>query len=441
MTYDDDTRGTPARSVAPGTRARRVATSRVGVRRGAGRRRGGRRKAPQPGKTVLKVILASLLTLGLATGIGVVLVYNNWNDNLKHQDLAAQLGKDRPAKEEVEGPKEPMNILVMGSDTRDCKGCNVDGLSGGGLSDTTIMFHVSADRKFAYAISVPRDTLVDRPTCFRKDQSEIPAVDAAQWNSAYAAGGPACTVRQFEQLSGIRIDHHIVIDFGGFKDMVNALNGVEVCIPEDIEDEAHGITLKAGTREIRGREALSYVRVRHVGDGTDPQRIKRQQAFMAAMISKAVSNGMLARPDRLIGFLNATTSSLKTDFENIAEMGDFAKTLQSIGLDNISFVTTPWVYSTRQRGRVEWTGEVNKLWRLVRRDRPLTREFLSEAISAGRNTDGTPSGGGASQPADETTDPSTDDASDGATDRPGAGVTDDASPGMSQDARDQALLC
>ena len=449
MTYDD-ARGTSAGSAPPGTRARRVSTSRSKVRpRRPGRGRGGRRKAPQPGKVVLKVILASLLTLGLTTGVGVVLVYNNWNDNLQHQDLAAQLGEDRPAKEEVEGPKEPMNILVMGSDTRDCKGCRVDGESGGGLSDTTIMFHISADRKFAYAISVPRDTLVDRPECYRKDKSVIPAADAAQWNSAYAAGGPACTVRQFEQLSGIRIDHHIVIDFGGFKDMVNALDGVEVCIPEDIEDEEHGITLKAGTREIRGREALSYVRVRHVGDGTDPQRIKRQQAFMAAMISKAVSNGMLARPDRLIGFLNATTSSLKTDFENIGQMGDFAKTLQSIGLDNISFVTTPWVYSSRQRGRVEWTSEVNKLWRLARRDRQLTAEFLDDSISAGRNTDGSPSGGGAGQPSDENTDKSSDkatddttgDASDGATDGATDEASDGASPGMSQDARDQALLC
>ena len=168
------------------------------------------------------------------------------------------------------------------------------------------------------------------------------------WNEAFSVGGPACTIRQFEQVTDIRIDNYIVIDFQGFKDMVNALDGVEVCIPEDIDDPEHGITLDAGTREIRDDEALSYVRVRAVGDGTDPNRIRRQQAFMAAMINKAISAGMLVRPDRMVSFLNAVTGSIQTDYNNIAELADLGRSFQGIGLDNIKFVTTPWVYSTAQ---------------------------------------------------------------------------------------------
>lgn len=435
MTQDVGTRTTSGEPSPPGSRARRVATSRAerpkATRGGRGR---GRRKAPQPGKTVFKVILSSLLALGLATGVGVVLLYNNWNGNLDRENLAAQLGTDRP-KEVVKGP---LNILVMGDDTRSGEGNDIDGEGGGG-SDTTILFHLSADRKFAYGISIPRDTLVDRPECYRKDGTAIPAQATAQWNAAYAVGGPACTIRQVEQVSGVRINNYIVVDFSGFKDMVNALGGVEVCIPEDINDEEHGIKLKAGTREIKGQQALSYVRVRHVGDGTDPQRIKRQQAFMASMISKAVGADTLAQPVKLTKFINATTSSLKTDFKNIAELADIAASFNGIGLDNISFVTTPWVYSTAQPGRVEWTPDVNKLWRLARNDRRLTKGFLGDSISAGQSTDGSSTTSGSANPGTtESSDPT------GATGSPGAGATDGATAdpqGMTEDARARAGLC
>ncbi|QSR25950.1 transcriptional regulator [Nocardioides aromaticivorans] len=338
-----------------------------------------------------RVIVASLVSLGLVTGVGVALVYAHWNGNLtvkKVDDLVT----DRPDR----SGGEEVNILVMGDDTRAGKGNKIDGAGGGG-SDTTILFHLSADREFAYGISIPRDTLVDRPECKREDGSVTPAKADAIWNEAYAVAGPSCTIQQFESLTDILVDNYVVVDFNGFKDMVDALDGVEVCIPEDIVDEDAGITLKAGTREIEGDEALSYVRVRKGvagGDGTDPQRIKRQQAFMASMINEALRADMLARPDQLIGFINATTKSLTTDFENIGQMADLARSFQGIGLDNISFVTTPWVYSTAQEGRVELTDDVAKLWRLVRQDKELTRDFRDDSINAADDPDGSPSASG-----------------------------------------------
>ena len=94
------------------------------------------------------------------------------------------------------------------------------------------------------------------------------------WNEAFSVGGPACTIQQFEQITGVRIDHYVVVDFAGFEDMVDAIDGVEVCIPEDIYDPEHGINIPAGTREIAGREALNYVRARYtLGDGSDIGRI------------------------------------------------------------------------------------------------------------------------------------------------------------------------
>ena len=121
------------------------------------------------------------------------------------------------------------------------------------------------------------------------------------WNEAFNLAGPTCTVQQFETLTGVFVDHIVVVDFAGFEDMVNAIDGVPVCIPEDIVDPAHGINIPAGTREIEGREALNYVRARYtLGDGSDISRIKRQQAFVAAMAKKVISADTLARVDRLM---------------------------------------------------------------------------------------------------------------------------------------------
>ncbi|NHA00053.1 hypothetical protein G5V59_07285 [Nocardioides sp. W3-2-3] len=165
-------------------------------------------------------------------------------------------------------------------------------------------------------------------------------------------------------MTDVRVDKYVVVKFSGFKDMVDALDGVEVCIPEKIVDPETHITLDAGTRRIQGDEALAYVRVRKGvagGDGSDPQRIKRQQAFMASMINGAFRADMLARPNRLLSLVNATTKSLTTNFENVAQMADLAGSLKGIGLDNISFVTTPWEpWPEDPKNRIQWQPSVAK---------------------------------------------------------------------------------
>lgn len=409
-------------------------TARKARRSVAGKRRGSNHR-----HTVAKVITAALVTLGVATAIGVVSVYNQLNGNIDVVKVDNQL-EDRPPK----GPEGPLNVLVMGSDSR-AGDNNIDGLTGDGArSDTTILLHLSADRERAYGVSIPRDTLVDRPTCYEEDGTEIPGGQDVMWNEAFALGGPACTIQQFEQISDIRIDQYVVVDFQGFKDMVDAVGGVEVCIPEDIEDPEHDIHLEAGTREIKGDEALSYVRVRAVGNGTDPNRIKRQQAFMAAMMNKVVSGGTLSRPDRVVSFLNAATSSLQTDVESIGELGALGGEFQGVGLGNIKFVTTPWVYSTAQPGRVEWTPDVTKLWRLIREDVPLTQRFAEQSISAADDPDGSdePGDGAGASSSDS---PSTPDESETASPSDGAGQGD-GSPsgstgGLSDEERAAAGLC
>src|SRR6478735_8046944 len=266
-----------------------------------------RRAKPKRRHTVGKVLLATLVALAIATGLSVVYLYRHLNGNLEVLDPTDQLS-DRPSKL-VEGPKGPLNILVMGSDTRDGEGNNIDGLTGGGeRSDTTILLHLSADRKRAYGISIPRDLLVDRPECKKEDGSTIAGGTQVMWNEAFALGGPACTIQQFEQITGIRLDHFVKVDFEGFRGMVDAIGGVQVCIPEDIDDPAHAIHIEAGTRKLKGKQALNYVRERYViGNGSDVGRMKRQQAFIASMAHQVVTAGTLSRPDRLVRFLDSAT--------------------------------------------------------------------------------------------------------------------------------------
>ena len=377
-------------------------TSETGPDASSGPRRKGRAARSH---TVGKVLLVTTLVLALATGLGVVYLYRHLNGNLTVLEIDKQL-TNRPEKEAVQGPQEPLNVLVMGSDTRDCDGCALDNETGGNASDTTILMHLSADRERAYGVSIPRDTLVDRPACKTADGSKTSAAYDVMWNEAFSVGGPTCTVQQFEAVTGVFVDHIVVVNFAGFEDMVNAIDGVPVCIPEDIVDPAHGINIPAGTREIEGREALNYVRARYtLGDGSDISRIKRQQAFIAAMAKKVISAGTLARVDRLVRFLNAATKSLTVDedLENVGKIAEVGLGFQGIGLDNIQFLTAPIAYypsDSENAGRVYLTPPAKKLWTQLAADKPLSPQFTSDAIVAaqapgqGGGSGGSGGGGG-----------------------------------------------
>ena len=390
-----------------------------------GKRRGRARRS----HTVAKVLLASVLVLAMVTGLSVAWFYRHLNGNLIVDNVDDQLS-NRPEKVKVEGPKEPLNILVMGSDTREGEGNNIDGLTGGGeRSDTTILFHLSADRKTAFGISIPRDSLVDRPECKTEDGDTIPGGTQVMWNEAFAVGGPACTIQQFEQVTGVRVDNYVKVDFAGFRDMVDAIDGVEVCIPEDIVDPAHGINIEAGTREISGKEALNYVRARYtLGDGSDIGRIQRQQAFIAAMANEVISGGTLARPDRLVQFLNAATRSLTTDLENVWRIAKVGVEFKDIGLKKIQFITVPWVYSSAQPGRVEWRPEAAELWEKIAEDKPLGR-LRTGAITAGDKVDGSESPSGSEGP------------STGTSGSPSSTPSEQTAEEAEREAREAAGLC
>ncbi len=211
------------------------------------------------------------------------------------------------------------------------------------------------------------------------------------WNEAFALGGPACTIQQFEQITGVCIDHFVVVDFAGFEDMVDAIDGVEVCIPEDIVDPAHGINIEAGTREIEGSEALNYVRARYtLGDGSDIGRIKRQQAFIASMANK-VSLGRNAgpRPTGWSRFLDAATKSLhgRPGLENVIKIADLGVQLPGHRARQDPVHHRPVRVRPAAgvpRSRLLAARRPTRLWGKIAADEPLTKRLTSDAISAAK---------------------------------------------------------
>jgi len=319
--------------------------------------------------TALGVILAVLVVTGATSAF---VAYYRLNGNITEEDLGKLLPEnDRPKKLAESAEKEPKNILLMGSDKRIGQAAlNVEGER----SDTSILLHLAADRQSAVMVSIPRDSVVDIPECLQEDGSTVPARDAEMFNAAFSEGGPACTIRTVESLTDIRIDHHVVIDFTGFKDMVNALGGVEVCLPQDVDDPRSHLQLEAGRHTVQGQQALAYVRTRYgLGNGGDLSRIDRQQAFLSSMVTKVRSSGLLLRPDRLYNFLAAATNSLRTDpgLGNLNALRRLAQEVRRLDTEDVTFLTVPNEPYPPDPNRVQLTKSADDLWSALRFDQQL----------------------------------------------------------------------
>ena len=337
-----------------------------------------------PRHRIVKAVAVTVAAVLVVVLTGGFFVYRHLNNNITGIDITSALGTDRPTEVKQKTPQKPLNILLLGSDTRQGQTGHIGGDTPG-LSDTTILLHISGDRKLAYGVSLPRDAMVERPSCVRKDGQGTDPGGLSMFNAAYAVGGPACTVKTVEKLTNIRINHFVVIDFNGFRKMVDALGGVEVCVPKEVNDTTGHIYLPAGTYDVKGQRALDYVRVRHsISDNGDIGRMKRQQAFLASMANKAVSAGTLVNPVRLVRFLDAATKSLTTDtgLSSLDKLGGLAKSLKGIGLDHIQFITVPFKTYEPDPNRLHWAPGANRLWYRIRNDMPINKRFADEVTTA-----------------------------------------------------------
>jgi LCP family protein required for cell wall assembly len=321
--------------------------------------------------------IAAALVLGLSlTGVGIQVASSQLEGNITAVDISPTIGRDHAPIQVVdeEGNYQAVNVLLMGSDSREGQTSKKYGdpdLYTGERSDTTILLHLSADRSFATAVSIPRDTWVMLPEC-KVDGQTVGAFEA-KFNTAFEIGGPGCTVKLVEQMTGLTIDNFAVIDFEGFKNVVNALGGVEVCLTEPASDPASDLELPAGTSVVNGEQALSFVRARKtLSDGSDLSRIKRQQAFLSSMIREASSTGLLLNPVKLYSTLDAATSGLTTDpgLADIDVLRDLALSVRGMAPGDIAFLTMPWVERGDGENVLVDEASAAPLWKSIASDTP-----------------------------------------------------------------------
>ncbi len=288
-------------------------------------------------------VVTSVAVLAVA-GTGYVLI-NKYDGNIDRiKNVFGNRDQAPPAAK-----NNAQTYLIVGSDSRgDLK--PGEGTQGRGAtfvtgqrSDTVIMAHLYGGKSNkVQLVSFPRDSVVQIPAYTDPETGKTTPATRNRINHAFSTGGPALLVKTVEQLTGVRIDHYLQIDFNGFQSMVDKLGGVDVCLSKAAKDKDSGIDLSAGRHHIGGEVALSFVRQRKGLPGGDIDRIKRQQQFLGAMIRKVLSAGVLANPLKLNGFLDVATSSLKADDGlQIKQLGDLARRMRNVGAGNVIFATIP----------------------------------------------------------------------------------------------------
>ncbi|MDF3144427.1 MULTISPECIES: LCP family protein [unclassified Streptomyces] len=335
-----------------------------------GRRRGRRSRAL---KTV-GLLLAGALVLGVGAAGWA---FWHLNANIKSVDINNALGDDRPAKAVTPPspsasasplPTGSLNILVLGSDSRSGEENQElgGGSSTGARSDTAMVVHIDGGRTKATVVSIPRDTLVTRPSCPLSSGGSTEVAYQTMFNSAYAIGGPVCAVKTVESITGVRMDHFIEIDFSGFAKLVDALGGVTVTTDEDIDDQDSHLTLEAGTHHLDGKTALALARTRHgLGDGSDLGRIGLQQKLVKALLEQISSTDLLTDPTKLYKVAGAVTGSLTTDtgLDSLSELMSLGESLKGLSAGEVKTVTMPVVTAASDANRVVADEpEASELW-------------------------------------------------------------------------------
>lgn len=280
------------------------------------------------------------------------------------------------------------NYLLVGSDSRAGTngeiGAGTTADANGARSDTVMLAHIPADRGRVVVVSFPRDLEIDRPSCAQWNNSDAtysstdtePPEKRTKLNSAYYFGGPKCLVQVIQQISGLKINHFVGVDFAGFEALVNQIGGVEVCATRPLVDNELGTILpQAGTQLINGATALNYVRARKVdAEGTgDYGRITRQQRFLSSLLRKAMSTDVLFSFSKLSGFINgftAATFGQNMDADSLITLG---QSLQGLAAGRVTFITVPTT-GTRGGNEVPNLEEITSIFNAIIDDTPLPGE-------------------------------------------------------------------
>ncbi|KUL42576.1 LytR family transcriptional regulator [Streptomyces sp. NRRL F-4489] len=350
----------PSSRTVPGRRPRRS-------------RRRARPRRPQGPRWGLRISTAAAALLLSAGGVGHAMV-TGVETGIGRVD-AFQGISDRP------GGGAGLTFLVVGTDGRDkLTDAEKEKFHLGGApchcTDTLMLVHLSADRSRASVVSLPRDSYAEVPAHQDADGRRHPR-HALKLNAAYAEGGPNLTVRTVEHMTGVHIDHYLEVDFTSFMRTVDAVGGVEICTVRPLRDRYSGLDLPAGTSRLGGGQALQYVRSRHVDASADLGRMQRQQRFLAALVDRITSTGVLVNPVRLKEVADAVLQSVRADAGfGAADLTDLAQAMRGFGPASSEFASVPLRGAAENvpglGSTVRWDPvEAPKLFRALREDRPF----------------------------------------------------------------------
>ncbi|WP_406129532.1 LCP family protein [Streptomyces sp. NBC_00989] len=380
---------------ADGASAHRPPGGRAAARQAArpkGRQSGRRAKPVARRKRLARIALITASALILVTAGAGAWLWQHLNGNIK--SVAIDDGAGGKEKADAFG-RTPINLLVIGSDGRnnaaDCKlggGCGSGTSTVGHNADVEMVVHVSADRSNATVMSVPRDTMTQVPACKAPDSSQATAGYYGQINSALQYG-PACQVTTVHQLTGITIDHFVMLDFAGVVKMSDAVGGVSVCVSDNVYDTYSHLKLAKGTHTLKGTAALEFVRSRHgFGDGSDLGRTVSQHLFLSAMIRKFKSAGTLANPAKVYSLADAATKALTVDtgLGSVGKLVDLATDLDKVPSKRMTFTTMQTGADPANADRVVPAAGAKSLFAAIAGDQSLSSGSGKKKASSSPST-------------------------------------------------------
>ncbi|MEU8522720.1 LCP family protein [Streptomyces sp. NBC_01216] len=287
-----------------------------------------------------------------------------------------------------------MNVLVVGTDGRDKitpEQRRAYRLGGAPChcTDTVMLVHISEDRERASVVSLPRDSYAELPEHVDGTTGKRHHAHPVKLNAAYAEGGPGLTVRTVEGMTGVKIDHYLEVDFTSFMKTVDAVGGVRICTTRPMKDPYTGLDLAAGSHDLNGGQALQYVRSRHVDGAADIARMQRQQRFLAALIHRTTSSGVLLNPVRFREVATTMLGSVRADRGfGTQQMLALAKAMRGFTPASSEFVSVPvgdMSFPVKGIGStVKWDApRAQRLFEALREDRPLA-EPKADAKAAGK---------------------------------------------------------
>ncbi|MDF3301566.1 LCP family protein [Streptomyces tropicalis] len=353
---------------------------------GSGRGRGGRAlRGPGGGRRrVLRWSASTLAVLILGTASAGYLYYEHLNGNLRKGQRSSGDGKARRSQPNAAG-QTPVNILLIGSDSRNSDanvalGGSRDNRGNPPLGDVQMLVHLSADRRSASVVSIPRDTRVAIPQCTDPATGKVYPPVTTIINESLARGGAGCTLATWEKVTGVYIDHWMTIDFAGVVRMADAIGGVDVCTRQNVWDRplpgvpgGSGLKTTAGTHKVRGKQALQWLRTRHAW-GSDLLRARAQHMYLNSMIRTLKGQNAFTGTGRLMDLAEAATKSLQVSEEigTVKKLYDLGTQLKTVPTDRITMTTMPNVPDPLNRDHVVPDGaDAEKVWRMIRDDVPF----------------------------------------------------------------------